>query len=592
MRHNIAEISAMLAARVLEFCHWLLPSGAKMAHEWCVGSTRGEKGTSLRINLGSKAGVWKDFADSGKGGDLIDLLMACRGYSKAAAVEEAKAFLSLKDSEPGFTPERKKYKLPDKPKCQTPKSAVLAFMQSRGISDSTLKAYRVGEQDGNVVVFPYLQDGLLKFVKFRSAHEKKFWASKDSEPVLFGWQVIPEDARMLIITEGEIDSLSFYEQGMPALSIPFGGEGDGKQDSWIASEWERLLMFDTIYLALDNDAPGDNGAEYIAQRLGRHRCRRVRFGQYKDANQAHMDGADLASFIQAAQSMDPPELRSASDFLDDVIRYFQDHKQQSGYKLPWTKTHDNVGFRKSEISVWGGYNGAGKSQVLGHVLVDSVQQGQRWCVASMEFKPHVLLARLYRQASGLPKPGPDQCLNVGEYFDTNLYLFDVQGTAKAERILEIFDYAHKRYGCDSFLVDSLAKCGFGEDDYNGQKSFVDRLMEFAQANEVHVHLVAHARKGRSEDETPGKMDIKGTGAITDMVDNVYIIWRNKGKEAAQTSGDNSKIADSLNKPDCIITCSKQRNGEWEGFIKLWFDKASLQYLEYSNTLACNYAAEK
>lgn len=48
-------------------------------------------------------------------------------------------------------------------------------------------------------------------------------------------------------------------------------------------------------------------------------------------------------------------------------------------------------------------------------------------------------------------------------------MFDVTGTAKTRRILEVFAYAARRYGIRFFIIDNLAKCGLGEDDYNGQK---------------------------------------------------------------------------------------------------------------------------
>ena len=38
------------------------------------------------------------------------------------------------------------------------------------------------------------------------------------------------------------------------------------------------------------------------------------------------------------------------------------------------------------------------------------------------------------------------------------------------------------------------------------------------------------RKLQDETKIPGKFDVKGTGAITDMVHNVFIWWRNKPKE--------------------------------------------------------------
>ena len=31
-------------------------------------------------------------------------------------------------------------------------------------------------------------------------------------------------------------------------------------------------------------------------------------------------------------------------------------------------------------------------------------------------------------------------------------------------------------------------------------------------------------------------------------------------------------------PDMFIICDKQREGEWEGAIGLWFDESSLQFM--------------
>jgi twinkle protein len=167
---------------------------------------------------------------------------------------------------------------------------------------------------------------------------------------------------------------------------------------------------------------------------------------------------------------------------------------------------------------------------------------------------------------------------VNDYLGGHLWLFDVRGTAKAKRILEVFEYARKRYGITQFVIDSLAKCGFAEDDYNGQKNFVDQITDFVRDHNCHIHLVAHGRKTENEAPAPGTLDVKGTGAITDMVDNVLSVWRNKPKEAELQKSDKAP-ASVHEKPDAMIEVCKQRNGEWEGKILLWFDRPSQQYLE-------------
>lgn len=591
-RHDIRQLSDMLSQKAESVCEWLLPQGKREGKEWRVGSVEGNTGHSLGVNLCGKPGVWRDFADDTGGGDLIDLIQAVKGVSKAQAVALAKDFLGLKD-DTAFEPKKsgRAYQRPKKPTGLTvPGQEMLRWFELRGISRETVEAFKIGqlnhEKKGPVIVFPYLVDNELFFMKYRPLHDKKgMWTSKDSEPCLFGWHIMPENARTLVIVEGELDAMAFYQGGVCAVSVPRGGGDGNKQDAWIDAEWDRLQLFDTIYLALDNDEPGQRAAAHIARRLGQHRCFLVDLGPHKDANEALLANMNLNTLFETARTIDPAELRQAISYHSDVFDYFINGEEVSGTPLPWYKVKHLLGLRHGEISIWAGINGHGKSQVMGHIVVDSIARGERWCVASMEFKPRKLLARMYRQASARSQPSlSSDGEALLEYFADRLWMFDVQGTAKADRILEVFGYAYRRYGVRQFLIDSLAKCGFGEDAYNEQKAFVDSLSDFARNNDVHVHLVCHSRKRDDETKQPDKFDIKGTGALTDMVDNVFIIWRNKAKEKKiqEAVTDQSREHARSEEPDAIVACCKQRNAEWEGRIKLWFDPASLQYLESSN----------
>ncbi len=90
-------------------------------------------------------------------------------------------------------------------------------------------------------------------------------------------------------------------------------------------------------------------------------------------------------------------------------------------------------------------------------------------------------------------------------------------------------------------------------------------------------------KSNDETQIPSKLDCKGTGAITDLADNCFTVWRNKAKEEITQMKLNGVTLDlkqsaKLEECDCIWRCDKQRNGEWEGKTALWFDKQSFQYL--------------
>jgi ABC-type enterochelin transport system ATPase subunit len=54
----------------------------------------------------------------------------------------------------------------------------------------------------------------------------------------------------------------------------------------------------------------------------------------------------------------------------------------------------------SEISVWAGINGHGKSIALSHVAVGIVALGEKVCIASMEMKPRKLGRKMYQQIVG------------------------------------------------------------------------------------------------------------------------------------------------------------------------------------------------
>jgi hypothetical protein len=120
------------------------------------------------------------------------------------------------------------------------------------------------------------------------------------------------------------------------------------------------------------------------------------------------------------------------------------------------------------------------------------------------------------------------------------------------------------------------KCVRGEDDYNGQKDFVNDLCSFAQDSGVHVHLVHHVRKGESEHKAPGKFDIRGAGSITDLVDNVFIVWRNKRAEEKErradgcSSGRARSSATASSKGSWASGSTRSRSSTWSASMRSRF----------------------
>lgn len=281
------------------------------------------------------------------------------------------------------------------------------------------------------------------------------------------------------------------------------------------------------------------------------------------------------------------KVKPASLWVQELIDRIRNPVRQPRALMPWRKTHAMVAFRPGEVTVWGGANGNGKSLVTGQIALSLIAQDHKVCIASFEMKPSKTLERMGRQFSGYNPDDPafagsleaqESLIKVYQEFKEwtsgRLWLYDQQGTVTVPQIVAVVRYCAKEKGITHFFIDSLMKCVAGEDDYNGQKRFVDELTAIARDHQIHIHLVHHIRKPSDESHKPGKYDYKGTGAITDQVDNVISVWRNKPKEKKRDEG---KLVEDK-EPDALLICDKQRNGEWEGSIGLWFHRESMQYV--------------
>lgn len=592
---SAGDIAKDLTQRVEQVAHYLLPNGQRKGHEWCVGSINGEAGKSLKVCLdGSKKGVWADFADN-HSGDLLDLWMLTRRISCVEAISEASQWLGI--DRPSFKAHKLKSfrKLDNNTLTSLQESSpVLLYLQNqRHLSLKTLKAFRIAEKN-NFIVFPYFRDEALLQKKYlsiiRKENKKQIHVERDCQPCLFGWHVISNNERQITLTEGELDAMSLYQYGISALSLPFGG-GQGDKHQWLDYEFDRLSVYDKIYLCFDNDETGWQTVHALIERLGRHRCYVVTL-PYKDANACLQHGIEQAIIqkcFQEASTYDPEELRSASVYVTEVIKaFYLETKDMKGYLPPWNKAKSFIDFRTHEFSVWTGINGHGKSQFLGFLLLHAMQQGAKVCIASLEIKPERLLMRLTRQVAGCELPSREAITAIHQWYADKLWLFDLVGTAKTERLLEVFLYARQRYGVDVFLIDSLLKCHIAEDDFNAQKQFVEQLCDFKNEHPCHVHLIAHPRKGADEKQEPGKLDIKGSGSISDLADNCFSIWRNKEKEIAMHDAELTSRpprATIASQADCIWSCDKQRNGDWEGKFALWFSRKAYHYLDHPKAKA-------
>lgn len=160
------------------------------------------------------------------------------------------------------------------------------YLLQRGITEDTAKDFALG-YSGDKIIFPIRTVGgdIEGYIE-RSTVEKRFKISYGWEKGFYGYYEYFKKfpmSREVILVEGVFDVLTLYQQGLPVLGLL--GVGSKSQASWL-----RKMPFRVIYLCLDGDKAGRDGAKNMAKWLY-NSGKDVKFINLKDG----LDPADLTS---------------------------------------------------------------------------------------------------------------------------------------------------------------------------------------------------------------------------------------------------------------------------------------------------------
>ena len=304
------------------------------------------------------------------------------------------------------------------------------------------------------------------------------------------------------------------------------------------------------------------------------------------------DDFDFDQYFKNDQlAIDPAKIKPASDWCEAVIDRFHGKTNASSWEsLGFNKMAGFFDLRPGEVTLWAGVNGHGKTTFLSNVMLNVMHGGGKVCLASLEMPPSASMTKMSRQASAVATPATPYIRGFHTWTNGRLWIYDHVGKVAPARMHAIATYVRKELGIEHLVIDSLMKCGMGTDDYTAQKDFVDGLCSIARDTGLHIHLVVHMRKGETEHKPADKFDVKGAGEITDLVDNLVIVWKDQKKHEqvdeaeriAEADKREMQLAELRKRPDAVVRVAKQRHFEFEGKFAFWFDKASQLYLESSS----------
>lgn len=443
-----------------------------------------------------------------------------------------------------FFRSKKEYKKP-KTELKPIGNKAFEYLKLRGISEETINYLKVSSDDKGNIVFPFYDENQsLVFLKFRPSKkvgkgELKSWREEGGKPVLWCMDICDTKLKYLIITEGEIDTMSCYEAGLKnCVSIPSGCE----DFSWIETCWSWLQQFEIITLFGDSDDAGIKMVKALINKLSDFRIKVVS-NKYKDANELlYKEGKEeVKKVVELAKEIPVQGLIQLADIEPE------NPQSRVIARSPWN-TLDKItgGSPMGCISIWSGKRGNGKSTAVGQMLIDAIENGFKVCAYSGELKNE-----RFKYWIDLQIAGSD---NIESYFDSfkmeekyfvnkekrkiieewyrdKFWIYDssiIDGIKEeTTNILKLFEYAAKRYDCKIFLIDNLMTAREHyfkneKDFYRAQGDFIRNIKAFAKKHDTHVHIVAHPKKTNNVNELDND-DVSGTTEITDLADFTYYV---------------------------------------------------------------------
>lgn len=483
---------------------------------------------------------------------------------------------------------------PKKEKPQ-PKDKALEYMASRGISENTCKHYNIttSKDNDNVLVFPFYDEAdNLTFIKFRKSDydpekdKNKEWCMRDTKPILFGMSQCNMDNPVLIMTEGQIDSLSVVEAGYEnAVSVPTGKNGF----SWVPYCWDWLQKFKTLIIFGDKEGDSITLLDDMTTRFN-GLVKHVRLEDYKDCKDAN-DILRKYGKDQVRKCIDnavPVEVKEIKDITEvKKVNLADLEKFNTGIQA---LNKIIGGFYMGQVILLTGERGKGKSTLASQFGTMAIKAGYTTFFYSGELMDWYFRNWLDMQVAG------DRFINkirnpYGTYdysVDGNVYpsierwyagrvkIYDnnIVREDEHEDLLGTIQKAITRYSCRVIFIDNLMTAlddDIASDLNRQQTAFVRKLTQIAKQFNVLIFLIAHPKKNQSGKWTFTNDDVAGSSNITNLVD-VVLRYDTPNKDA--------EYDEDVPRPERVLQVFKNR---LTGKVKL--DGIGLYYQESSRRIS-------
>lgn len=370
---------------------------------------------------------------------------------------------------------------------------------------------------------------------------------KDAELIFYGLDNIKE-SDWCIITEGEIDCLSFWEAGIKeVVSVPNGASKGNSNLEYLDNCFEYFENKKKIILATDDDEPGQALRDELARRLGYDICFKIDLNGCKDANEfLKSHGAEkLADVIATGNLIEFPIIGiiTADMVWGDVEQLFEKGLER-GDVTGFLSDFDNlVSFVPGQLFGLTGIPNHGKSPFALQIMISlSINCGWKWGVCSPEHKPlAIFLVKISEMLIGRysrpwQKFTPRERELAKSFINDHFYFIEPEDdNYTADNIIEKAKELVTRKGIRGLLIDPWNKLEHnvpkGEQETLYISKELDKIIRFDQRFSVFTIIIAHPTKIRKNLKTglfevPNLYDIAGSANWFNKVDIGACFYRN------------------------------------------------------------------
>ena len=400
------------------------------------------------------------------------------------------------------------------------------WLSKRGISKPTadkMKLFAAEKyfsklgKSADAIGFPYFRNGALIAAKYRSFPEKDFTQDSGGAHDFFGIdQVIKGEP--IIIVEGEIDCLTLLERGIHnVVSVPSGAPikvADGKvlpsEDKKFAYVWNAREIIDAapyVVLATDQDTAGQALAEELARRIGKEKCRLVKFDK-KDLNEVHLDDpsrSTVEDIIAGATAYPISGISDAGVYFERLNDLYSKGTGK-GFSTGYTSVDEIYTVAPAQLTVVTGYPSSGKSNFIDQVMVNLARQNDwKFAVCSFENQPEIHISRLMeiytrkRFFDGKDRMTEQEKETAFKFVKEHFLFIDTNGEEPStlDSILERARAAVKRMGVRGLIIDPYNYIELPRNEGTETAAISDmltRVQKFCKAHDVHTWFIAHPSK--------------------------------------------------------------------------------------------------